>query len=101
MRESCRALCREPRPTDAPARLWRDWVLAGGFALAALLEGALASDVTWRPFATAPAVGMTATLLWRRTHPLLCVVIAFGTVTAVQVVASVADRHDVGLGSMI
>ena len=101
MRESCRALCREPRPTDAPGRLSRDWALAGAFALAALLEGALASDVTWRPAATALAIAMTAALLWRRTHPLLCVVVAFGTVAAVQVVASVAGRHDVGLASML
>jgi len=101
VKQSWRALWREPRPDDAPARVWRDWVVVGGFALAALIEGLFAPDVTWRPVATVLAIGMTAALLWRRTHPLACVVVAFGTVTVVDVVAGFSDRHNIGLSSML
>lgn len=101
MRESWRALWREPRPDDAPARVWRDWVLVAGFSLSALLEGILAPDVPWRPFATVLAVALTPALLWRRTHPLAVVAVAFGTVTTVQLVAASAGRPEVGLASML
>src|SRR6478735_8252770 len=97
MRESWHALWREPRPDDAPARVWRDWVLVAGFAISALLEGVLAPDVPWRPFATVLAIALAPTLLWRRTHPLAMVAVAFGVVTAVQVAAVFFGRQEVGL----
>ena len=101
MRESWRALWREPRPDDAPARVWRDWALVAGFAISALLEGVLAPDVPWRPLATVLAIGLTPTLLWRRTHPLAMIVVGFGVVTAVQLVAVWFGRPEVGLASML
>src|SRR4051794_41831469 len=45
----------------------------------ALLEGGFRDDVAWRPFATIVTVGLAPVLLWRRTHPLACVVAGFGT----------------------
>ncbi|MFC7495595.1 MULTISPECIES: sensor histidine kinase [unclassified Nocardioides] len=100
-RQAWRALWREPRSDDAPVRVWRDWVLVGGFGLAAVLEGILNPDVTWRPVSIVMALGLLPTLLWRRTHPLLCLLVAFGTTVIVQVAAVLADRHEVGLGAMI
>ena len=74
-----RSLWAEPRAADAPERVSRDWVLVGVLMVTALLEGVLRDDVAWRPFATIVAVGLAPVLLWRRTHPLACVVVAFGT----------------------
>ena len=74
-----RSLWAEPCATDVPERVWRDWVLAGVAVVTALLEGTLRDDVVWRPFVTIVAVGVAPVLLWRRTHPLACVVVAFGT----------------------
>ncbi len=101
IRQSWRALWREPRPDDAPARGWRDWALVAAFSISALLEGLLAPDVPWRPFATVLAIGLTPLLLWRRTHPLACILVGFGFVTPVQLVAVGFDRQEVGLASML
>ena len=70
---------REPPAADPPARVWRDWVLLAALLLTALLEGALRSDVVWRPLVTAAALAVVPVVLWRRTHPLAVVVTAFGT----------------------
>ncbi len=74
-----RALWAEPRAAGAPERGWRDWVLVSVLVVAALLEGVLREDVAWRPIAMILAVGLAAVLLWRRTRPLACVVVGFGT----------------------
>ncbi|MEV4375378.1 histidine kinase [Streptosporangium sp. NPDC049644] len=44
---------------------------------AAVLEGVLRPDLPWRAVSVTVTVGLTPTLLWRRTNPLLMVVIAF------------------------
>ena len=95
IRNALRSLWAEPRVADAPARGWRDWVLVGVLMVTALLEGVLRDDVAWRPFATIVAVGLAPVLLWRRTRPLACVVVAFGT-TAVVGLASLAAGVSAG-----
>ncbi|OLZ49904.1 sensor histidine kinase [Amycolatopsis keratiniphila] len=94
-----RSLWAEPRATDAPGRMPRDWVLVGALMVAALLEGALRDDVTWRPFATIVAVGLAPVLLLRRTHPLACVVVAFGAAMALGLASLLGPS--VGLDTMI
>ncbi|AGM05904.1 sensor histidine kinase [Amycolatopsis keratiniphila] len=94
-----RSLWAEPRATDAPGRMPRDWMLVGALMVAALLEGVLRDDVAWRPFATIVAVGLVPVLLWRRTHPLACVVVAFGTAMALGLASLL--RPSVGLDTMI
>ena len=72
-----RSVWAESRAAGAPERVSRDWVLVGVLMVTALLEGALREDVTWRPFVTIVAVGLAPVLLWRRNHPLVCVVVGF------------------------
>lgn len=69
----------EPRPSDPPLRVWRDWALVGVLVPVALLEGVLRPDLPWRVVSVAVTVGLVPTLLWRRSRPLLVVVIVFGT----------------------
>ncbi|MFE5549312.1 sensor histidine kinase [Streptomyces sp. NPDC056534] len=95
------SLWAEPRATDAPERVSRDWVLVGVLIVAALLEGVLRDDVAWRPFATSVAVGLAPVVLWRRTHPLACVVVAFGTVMALGLASLLGGAPSVGLDTMI
>ena len=73
-----RSLWAEPRAADAPERVSRDWVLVGALMVTALLEGVFRDDVAWRPVVTIVTVGLAPVLLWRRTHPLACVVVGFG-----------------------
>jgi signal transduction histidine kinase len=96
-----RSLWAEPRAADTPERVWRDWVLVGALMVTALLEGALREDVTWRPFVTIVAVGLAPVLLWRRTHPLVCVVVGFGTGMALGLASLLGGVPSVGLDTMI
>ncbi|USX51230.1 sensor histidine kinase [Lentzea sp. HUAS12] len=101
MTNALSSLWAEPRAADAPGRVPRDWVLVGVLVAAALLEGVLRDDVAWRPFATIVAVGLAPVLLWRRTHPLACVVVAFGTATALGLASLLSGAQSVGLDTMI
>jgi signal transduction histidine kinase len=69
----------EPRPQHPPARGWRDWALVGVLAPVAVLEAILRPDLPWRVVSVIIVVGLTPTLLWRRSRPLLMVAIAFAT----------------------
>lgn len=96
-----RSLWAEPRATDAPERVSRDWVLVAALMVTALLEGVLRDDVAWRPFATIVAVGLTPVLLWRRSHPLICVVVAFGAAMALGLASLLSGAPSLGLDTMI
>ncbi|WP_308169567.1 sensor histidine kinase [Acrocarpospora catenulata] len=82
-----RSVWHEPRPPGAPRRVWRDWVLVGVLIPVALLEGVVRPDLPSRVLSVVLAVGLTPTLLWRRTKPLPMVVIAFGASGLGQVLA--------------
>ena len=97
MRNAVRSLWAEPRTPDPPARVWLDWVLVGVLVPMAVLEGSLRDDVVWRPVALALALGLVFPLLWRRTHPLAAVAVAFGAVIAVDVAALIGAAGPVGL----
>ena len=95
-----RSLWAEPRAAAVPERLTRDWVLVGVLMVTALLEGVLRDDVAWRPVVTIVAVGLAPVLLWRRTHPLVCVVVGFGTGMALGLASQLAGIPGVGLNTM-
>lgn len=69
----------EPRPSHPPVRVWRDWVLVAALVSWSLVEVMLRDETAWRPLVFAVSLVVALTLLWRRTHPLAAVVIAFGT----------------------
>ena len=96
-----RSLWAEPRAAAVPERVSRDWVLVGALMVTALLEGVLREDVAWRPFVTIVAIGLAPVLLWRRTHPLVCVVVGFGTGMALGLASQLAGIPGVGLNTMI
>ncbi|WP_271219037.1 sensor histidine kinase [Streptosporangium carneum] len=73
-----RSVWNEPRPPDPPSRVWRDWVLVGVLVPVAILEGVLRPDLPWRAVSVIVTVGLTPTLLWRRTRPLPMVAIVCG-----------------------
>lgn len=95
-----RALRDEPRAADPPAQGWRDRVLVGVVVVVGLLEGLLRADVTWRPVVTTVTVGLAPALLWRRTHPLACVVVSLGAGLVLGLASQVAGVSEVGLATM-
>ena len=58
-------------------RVWRDWVLVAVVVAGAVIEVVTRSDVQGRWLELATVVVLAPTLLWRRTHPLTTVVVAF------------------------
>ncbi len=93
-----RSVWDEPRPSGAPERVWRDWLLVAVLVPAALLEGLLRPDVPWRGVTVTVAVVLVPTLLWRRTRPLLMVAIGFGTCGLVPLLT---DRHALDLNVLL
>jgi len=94
---SLRLLWAEPQAPHPPKRVWRDWVLVALLVPTAVGEGVLREDVVWRPLALALCVALVLTLLWRRTHPLAAVAVAFGSLAAMDAAALVAGVSQPGL----
>lgn len=87
----------EPRPADPPVRVWRDWVLVALVVAGAIIEVVTRSDVEGRWLELATVVVLAPTLLWRRTHPLTAVVVAFVASTAPALVLG----RDLAFGSNV
>ncbi|RGA05722.1 sensor histidine kinase [Microbispora triticiradicis] len=80
-----RSVWHEPRPPDAPRRVWRDWALVVVLVPLAVLEGVLRPDLPWRVFSVVVTAGLTPALLWRRTRPLEALAVCFVTTSLVPV----------------
>jgi signal transduction histidine kinase len=65
--------------------VWRDWALVAVLVPLAVLEVILREDLVWRPVALVLGAAPVFTLLWRRTHPLVMVAVAFGAQTLADV----------------
>jgi signal transduction histidine kinase len=91
----------ELRATDPPGPAPRDWLLVAVVLVAVTIETAARDDVVWRGASVIVAVGVALLLPWRRVHPLLMVVLAFGTVSAVEIVSLVRDVEWEGLGTAV
>lgn len=96
-----RSLWDESRPADAPPVGRLDWLLAGVFAIAALVEGAVRPDVAWRLLVTVLGLALVPALLWRRSHPLLAASVGWGVAGVLSVLQLTADTSDLGLYSML
>jgi signal transduction histidine kinase len=84
-----RSLWAEPRVPNAPKQLWWDWVLVATLVVLAATETVAREDVVWRPVNLILIVAVAPLLLWRRTHPLAMVAIAFSLFAVVDVAAIV------------
>src|SRR3954454_17792828 len=101
-----RSLWAEPRPTNPPAGGPRDWALVAVFICWALVEVVLRQnlvlrqDLAPRPLLLLATLAVLAPLLWRRTHPLVAVVVSFGTLTIVDIVRILTGSKGGLLNSM-
>jgi signal transduction histidine kinase len=84
-----RSLWAEPRVPNAPKQLWWDWVLVAALVVLAAIETVVREDVVWRPVNLILIVAVAPLLLWRRTHPLAMVAIAFSMFAVVDLAAIV------------
>jgi signal transduction histidine kinase len=79
----------------------RDGVLVAIALVAAAIETAVRDDLVWPVVSVAVVVLFAGTLPWRRVHPLGVVVVAFGTVSVIDVVALVQDTEWTGLNCAV
>jgi signal transduction histidine kinase len=94
------ALWVEPRPTNAPDRGPRDWALVAVLICWSLVEAVLRQDLAPRPLLLLAVLAVLGPLLWRRTHPLVAVVVSFGTWTIVDSVRILTGSQGALLNSM-
>ncbi|MDQ0735642.1 sensor histidine kinase [Arthrobacter agilis] len=78
------AMWAEPRPTHPPNRGPRDWTLVAVLISWSLVEAVFRQDLAPRPLLLT-VLAVVGPLLWRRTHPLVAVAVAFGTLTLVDI----------------
>lgn len=96
-----RSIWQEPRPADAPPVGRLDWLLAGAFAAAALVEGIARPDLAWQPLVTVLALALMPALLWRRVRPLMAALVGWGVAGLLSVLQLTAHAGDLGLYSMM
>ena len=89
-----RSFWNEPRVPDPPPVSWWDWGLVAAFTVFAIAETILRPDLEMRPVALLLGVVPIATLLVRRSHPLLAVVVAFGIHGLSYVAAAFGHDHE-------
>jgi signal transduction histidine kinase len=99
VRDLARSLWAEPRAPNPPPPQWWDWALVVALVPATILEGIFRQDLAWRPVSIAMVLVVAPALLWRRTHPLLVVAVAFGTCIAVEVASLAAGVSWEGLNA--
>ena len=96
-----RSFWAEPREPDPPRRVWRDWVLVGVVLALAIAEGLTRDDLLWRPVSVTVQLVPIVALLWRRTHPLMSVAVAWSVIAGLDVAAIAADLDSPGLETMV
>jgi signal transduction histidine kinase len=97
MRNAIRSFLAEPRVPDPPGPMKRDWALVGVAIAAATVEAIFRTDLPWPAVHGVLVVALALLLPWRRTYPLATVVLAFGSILAVEVVATTNDISSDGL----
>src|SRR5829696_6998216 len=104
--DALRSLWAEPRPTNAPDRGPRDWALVAALVCWSLVEAVsgrswvLHQDLAPRPLLLIAVLAVLGPLLWRRAHPLVAVVVSFGTLTIVDSVRIFTGSQGVLLSSI-
>lgn len=88
-----RSFLAEPAVADPPARVWRDWALLAAMVVVAVPETFLRDDLVWRGLSLLVCLGVGMTVLWRRTHPLAMVALAFGTATMFGIAGVIAGTE--------
>jgi signal transduction histidine kinase len=92
-------LLAEPAVPDPPRRVGRDWLLVGLFIPAVVVEGIVRDEVLWRPAVTVLIAAAILTLLWRRTHPLAMIIVAFSAVIGIDTLSRAFGNPPIEFGS--
>jgi signal transduction histidine kinase len=78
---------------NPPPPGWQDWALIAVLAVVAVVEALFRDGLVWRPLVVILGVVPLFTLLWRRSHPLTAVVVAYGVHAAVEFAPIFSEHH--------
>ncbi|MEV6448178.1 sensor histidine kinase [Amycolatopsis sp. NPDC051716] len=101
MNSALRSLWDEPRPSDPPSRVWRDWALLGVLGAAVVLEGLFRPDMPWRALSVLVVAVLVPTLLWRRTRPFPMFLASFGTTSVLMLLTGGAAPSAYALAGLL
>lgn len=85
MRAALLSLWNEPPVHDPPRRVWRDWALVALLIPLCVVEVIVREDISYRWMGFVVALAGVPFLLIRRTHPLLCSTLIFGTALVMDI----------------
>lgn len=93
--DALRSLWTEPRPASPPGPGPRDWALVAALIGWSLVDVVRREDLAPYPLLTIAVLAVVGPLLWRRTRPLVAVVVALGTLTIVDGIRIVTGSQGV------
>jgi signal transduction histidine kinase len=82
---------------NPPGPTSRDWVLVAVLVVAAVVETIVRDPLVWPVTSLVVTIAVALLLPWRRVHPMLVVVLAFGTMSAVDAVSLLSGVEWEGL----
>ena len=95
-----RSLLAVPAVADPPRRVWRDWALVAAIVIGSAIEMATRDDVPYEVVTLAVSVLLAAAVMWRRTHRLPAMLVAFGSIAVLSIAVRVIDGGVAGYYSM-
>jgi signal transduction histidine kinase len=95
--DTSRPVWAAPRVANPPGPTWRDWLLVAVVVVVAVIETVTRDPLVWPITSLVATVAIALVLPWRRVHPLPAVVVAFGTMSAIEAVSLLIDVEWEGL----
>ena len=93
LRDKIRAAWEAPRAPDAPSRVWRDWALVATIAVVGLAELVFRSNLVWPGLSVLFLILVAAATLWRRSAPLLSLLLVWVPMSPVNAYALAVGRY--------
>lgn len=101
MANGWRSLWHEPRPAGVPPLGRLDWLLAGAFSLAVLVEGVAGPPSPLRPMVIVLALAVAPAVLLRRRSPLVTSVAAWAVAGLLSCIQLATRADDLDLHAMM
>ena len=92
-----RSFWGETAELDPPRRDWKDWLLVTVLLVLAVIEGATNDELAWAPLSVSVQLIPIVALLFRRSHPLLSVAVAWSVIAGLDFAAIAVGVDSPGL----
>lgn len=97
MKNAIRSWWNQPAVAEPPPRSMNDWIIVGVLVVASIVEPFFRDELWLPPLAVLLGVVPLAALLWRRSHPLAAVLVAFTAHWLTEVIPDLAGEESIYL----